>query len=334
MIKNNDNLKRYQIQAWSVVLFGFFGFIIWAALYPMEQGVSGTGYVVSQSEKIIITSPVNGLVKKLYKKAGDKVAEGELIIDFDKSVIEHSLKATQQGLIGVQASNLSLTKAYAAKVSQIQAIEKQYQANKKLTEAGFLSQYALSSIQNQLSLAESESLQIKAQINQGDSKFQELREQLSGISQQMTLQKVSSPVSGSLMNLNITSSGVSVSQGQVLMEIVPEGKDYRIDAKLPVEFADKLHVGMDVDVMFPTLSGSNTIRVTGKVQYISADKIIDVRSNQVYLESKITINNNSDSQLSAVKVGLPVMVVLNTGQRTMLSYITRPFIDRLSMGLK
>jgi multidrug efflux pump subunit AcrA (membrane-fusion protein) len=335
MTKNKkSNLGKYQIQAWAVVIVGFFGFIIWAALYPMNQGVAASGYVVSQKQKVVVTSPVSGLVKVLRKKAGDSVIEGEVIIDFDKSVIEHSLKSTGQALRGIQVSNFHLKKAYSAKALQLEALDRQYRANKKLMEAGFLSQYALSNIQNQLALAESESLELKAQIAQAESKFEELKEQMSGISQQMLMQKIISPVNGSLMNLIITSSGVNVSQGQVLMEIVPDGGELVIDARIPIDFVDKVEVGMDVDIMFPTVSGNKTNRFIGKVNYISADKITDARNNQVYLESRISILNQPSFDSSIVKVGMPVSVIINTGKRTMLSYMTRPFVDRVSTGLK
>ena len=36
-----------EFQGWLVVIFGFFGFIIWSATFSLEKGVSGTGFIIS-----------------------------------------------------------------------------------------------------------------------------------------------------------------------------------------------------------------------------------------------------------------------------------------------
>lgn len=333
-MSNKGLLKSHIVWGWFYLIVGFFGFFFWAASYPLEQGVSGYGFVISKAEKISVTSPANGLVRNLYKKLGDKVIKGDVLIDFDVSVAEHSLRSTQQSLVGVKNANTTLHRAYLSKMDQVNAIEKQFQSNKKLMEAGFLSKTALLQFQNQLSLAESEALEIKAEIEKNASKELELKEQILGINQQMSLQKVLSPVDGSIMNLGVKSAGVSVSQGQALMDIVPNDGSLVIDARLPVEYVDRIQVTSEVDVLFPTLSGSKTIHFKGILDYISADKIIDPRTNQAYVEARILIVDKNNPEITSLKIGLPATIIIKTGKRTLLSYLVRPFVDRLSMGLK
>ena len=201
-------------------------------------------------------------------------------------------------------------------------------------EAGFLSQYALLNTQNQLALAESEALEIQSKIDLNNFKIKEIEENSLGIVQQIKLHKIISPVSGSIMNSTIKSSGTSVSQSQPLMDIVPQSDGIVIDAKLPVEFIDQVKLDASVDITFPSLSGNKTVHIPGKLDYVSADKLTDSKTGQAYLEARISIVDKSNPQLSLVRVGLPATVIINTKPRTLMSYITRPFMDRLSMGLK
>jgi protease secretion system membrane fusion protein len=330
----NKKLKKHIIWGWSYLILGFLGFILWASTYPLDQGVTGYGYVISKAEKITITSPVTGLIKELYKRQGDKVSKGDVLVDFDNSVMNHSLNSAKQSLSGVRASNKTLNGAYAAKAEQVAAINKQYEANKKLMEQGFFSKGALLQIQNQLSLAESEALEIKAEIDKNNSRELEIKEQLLGLSQQINLQKVVSPADGSIMNLSIKSSNISVSQGQILMDIVPEDGQLLIDARLPVEFVHMLAVGLEVDIMFSTLSGDRTKHFSGRLDYVSADKLLDPKTNQPYVESRISILEMGKADADMLKIGLPATVIVKTGKRTLMSYILRPFLDHLAIGLK
>ena len=388
----------YEVQGWLIILFGFFGFIAWASLYPIDQGIPGAGFVITKKEKIYITSPSNTLVSKLLKVSGSYVESNELIMQLDPIPLEIELKRlneSKEGLLSsITALNYSLTarnfqiislknqraevkriidagfqsqkNALIAKNEYLQLIEKQLTANQKLFDAGFLSRNALekskselafaqsetfdlsakneqvvtSSLQNlesintQIALAESELQGIKANLAQNRSRLKELYQQINAIDHEITLTKIVSPVQGTLMNLSVKSPGVSVTVGQPLFEIVPDSEDLIIEVKLPVDYADRIHKDMLVDVMFPTLSGSITKQLKGRLDYISGDKIIDPRSNEVFFEAKVSLLDDDVIKKDIISVGLPATILINTGPRTLMSYMLRPFNDRLSMGLQ
>lgn len=122
--------------------------------------------------------------------------------------------------------------------------------------------------------------------------------------------------------------------GQPLFEIVPDSDDLVIEVKLPVDYADRIHQNMLVDVMFPTLAGSITKQLKGRLDYISGDKISDSRTNEVFFEARVSLLDDVAIRKDTISVGLPATVLINTGPRTLMSYMLRPFKDRLSMGLQ
>jgi len=256
--------------------------------------------------------------------------------------------------------------AINAKNEHVKMLENQYQAHKKLFESGFLSRNALeksrselawaqsenfdlgakndqvvtntlqglSAVNNQIALAQSEAMELKANLEQNQSRLKEVEQQLYGAEHDILLSKIIAPVAGTVMNLGVKTPGVPVTLGQRLLEIAPDSEDLIVEVRLPVDYADRIHEGLPVDVMFPTLAGSSTKKIKGKLDYLSGDKILDEKNNQAFFEARVTLLEADNITRGSLRAGLPATIMVRTGPRTLMSYILRPFTDRLSMGLQ
>jgi len=305
MDKNlRSQFKSFQRNGYLVIVFGFFGFFIWASIYSLNKGVFGSGFVISKNEKIEIISPVSGLIKNLNKTSGDTVDKNEEIIIFDTDRIKINID--------------TLEKSIEIRLKSIEALKLELENAKIMVEKKVITKNALPPYVSKLSLAEADYIEAKGKLN-------ELRSTLDKM-------KIISPLKGTLMNMSIKSEGINVTQGQRLFDISPESFDYLIQAKIPVNLGDKVEAGMEVDISFPTLTGSQTKRLIGMVEYVSADKIEDSRNQQTYLETKIKIIN--EKNIEGLRAGLPATVIIKTGAQTLLSYLVRPFTDRVSRGMQ
>lgn len=404
---HNPLLQLAQLQGWLVVIFGVFGFFGWAAVYPIDQGIPGSGFLISKTERIQVISPKTGYVSKLNKLAGDSVKEGDILFEFDTLILESNLNSLQKSIYGIETANSSLELALNAKKSQISALQaeyevvldsvkseftptnslarsnrlqiseaptqsaldgrnrqlsavrSQYDSALKLVESGFVSANSLATsqiqlsqaeielldfksqvnqnkfrLQGQLSFVESEILELMARIAQNDQRINEIKESMTTIRHEMAMSKVRSPATGQVMNTSIKSAGLNITAGSQIMEIVPDSERLLIDARIPVDYATRAQIGMTVDVMFPTLPGSSTFRIKGTVEYLSADRLTDTRTNQIYLEGRVSLDDQASIDQLNLRAGLPATVLLNTGPRTLLSYITRPLTERMAKGLQ
>lgn len=331
---NNPLLRSAQLQGWLVVIFGVVGFFGWAATYPIDQGIPGSGFLISKAERIQVVSPTTGLVAKLQKRAGDNANEGDILLEFDIKPLEANERGVQESIRGTEVSNASLRSALQARDAQVSALRSQFDSSLKLVDSGFASASSLATIKTQLSLAESEALELKSRIEQNDYRLRELKERIAGIRHEMALSKIHAPATGKIMNTTVKSAGVNITAGSQIMEIVPDSERLLIDARIPVDYATRAHVGMPVDVMFPTLPGSSTVRIKGKLEYLSADRLTDTRTNQIYLEGRVSLDEQTAVDHLSLRAGLPATVLLNTGPRTLLSYITRPLTERMAKGLQ
>ncbi len=90
--------------AWTIV--GVSGFsILWASVARIEQVVEARGQLEPVATVQEVRPPVNGVVKEVLVKDGDKVVAGQELIIFDNSASEAELKALQDILRSLTQEN-------------------------------------------------------------------------------------------------------------------------------------------------------------------------------------------------------------------------------------
>lgn len=75
--------------------FGFGGFLLWATLAPLDEGVPAQGTVVVDSKRKRIDHLAGGLVEKIVVREGQKVREGDELVILNEMQTRAALNATQ-----------------------------------------------------------------------------------------------------------------------------------------------------------------------------------------------------------------------------------------------
>jgi membrane fusion protein, protease secretion system len=145
-----------------------------------------------------------------------------------------------------------------------------------------------------------------------------------------------SPASGHVVGLNVHTVGGIIRPGETLMEIVPENDELVIEIQLPPHLIDKVHPGLLADIRFASLGNKGTAPILeGKLTSISADRIVDPRGNP-YFSAKVVVTPKGLAELShkklAIQPGMSTEVVIKTGERSLLDYLTRPLFNRLAFA--
>ena len=75
----------------------------------------------------------------------------------------------------------------------------------------------------------------------------------------------------------------------------------------------------------------------GKVESVSADRLVDQRGAAYYL-AKVQVSKKSLDELSKqqlkIQPGMPAEVVIKTGERSMLDYMLRPLLNHIGPAMK
>lgn len=141
---------------------------------------------------------------------------------------------------------------------------------------------------------------------------------------------VKSPVDGSVVEMAFYTVGGVVRPGENIMSIVPNDADYIVEGKLNITDIDTVYVGLLADLRFSAFNSSQSRVVEGEIIYVSADSLIDNAGHPFY-ELKVKITENGLEELKKndffLLPGMPVEVMIKTGERTVLSYFLKPFTD-------
>ena len=275
----------------------------------------------------------------------------------DQQGIDESIAGAEAQLRGVRDSQ-------ASKVLQRTALTEQLQGLRELAREGYIPRnrlldservYAqvlgsisedygrIGQLQRQVlemrlkirQLAEEYQKEVRTQLADTRVRTEDLRNRLASAEFELANSQLRAPVAGIVVGLDVFTEGGVIKPGQALMEIVPQGEPLLVEARVPVELADKVHPGLPVELMFSAFSQSTTPRVAGEVTLVSADRQVDERTDEPYYTLRAQVSAEGMSQLAGLQIrpGMPVEAFVRTGERSMLNYLFKPLLDRTHMAL-
>ena len=110
---------------------------------------------------------------------------------------------------------------------------------------------------------------------------------------------------------------------------MPKGQTLIVDAKVPVHLIDSILLGQEVDLLFNAFNTSTTPKVKGNIDSLTQDIVNDQRTGQPYYQVTIRVNEQALLKDLVLQPGMPVQAFVKNGERSMLSYLFKPFIDRI-----
>ncbi|SER69496.1 membrane fusion protein, protease secretion system [Giesbergeria anulus] len=82
---------------------GFGGFLLWAGLAPLDEGVPGQGIVAIDTKRKAVQHLSGGIVKDVLVREGDVVTAGQLLIRLDGAVARSNFEGVRQRYLGLRA---------------------------------------------------------------------------------------------------------------------------------------------------------------------------------------------------------------------------------------
>jgi protease secretion system membrane fusion protein len=161
-------------------------------------------------------------------------------------------------------------------------------------------------------------------------------EKLAAVKADLERIEVRAPAAGQVVGLQVQSSGAVIQAGQRLMDIVPEGEALMLEAFVEPHLIDKVWPGLRTDVRFSAFRQTPSLVAEGEVVSISKDLITDPQLQITYYLARIRLTEAGMKALGdrRMQAGMPADVVIKTGERSVLTYLTAPLTRRLvgSMG--
>jgi epimerase transport system membrane fusion protein len=171
------------------------------------------------------------------------------------------------------------------------------------------------------------------ELTEALSELYDLRKKHATIADRVSRATITSSANGYVLGLSTTSIGTVIAPGEQLMEIVPTVDALIVEARISPMDIDRVRIGQPAEIRFSVFK--DAYLVSGELTNLSPDRLIDAASEMPYYSAEVKILQEDMVLLGGMKLvpGMPAEVLIKTGQRTMLGYITSPLNRTVSLSL-
>ncbi|MGQ9658683.1 MAG: HlyD family type I secretion periplasmic adaptor subunit [Thermochromatium sp.] len=412
-----------------VLLVAFGGFAAWSLLAPIEGAVVAPGVVAVESARKTVRHLDGGIVKAIYVREGDHVAEGDVLLELDdteasaqleiargqflalraqearliaerddlesipfaaellavqndpriaeaiageervfqarrtslqgeQQALKQRCEQLQEQIRGLEALIESKTKRIALYEEEIQGLVKLF--DQGLGDKRLLREYErlaaelrgeraqhqsdIAAARIQIGETEIQIAQLKRKftsevvtdLRDVETKLADLRERMRALSKQLERTVVRSPAAGAVVGSSVHTVGGVIRPGDHLLDIVPEGESFIIEARVNPVDIDRVSPGMEADLRMSAFNTRTTPVIQGRVLTVSADRLIDEVTRLPYYLARIEVSPEGLAKLEGrvLQAGMPVEVMIKTGERTFFDYLVRPLTDRIAQAFR
>ncbi len=133
---------------------------------------------------------------------------------------------------------------------------------------------------------------------------------------------IRAPVAGVVDKLAFAAIGEVVRPAETIMEIVPQD--------------DRLVFNGAVRVRLSAFNQATTPELDGKVIFVSADPVSNPETGVRFFRVRVALTPASQKTANQLKLvsGMPGELLIETGSRSMLSYITKPLLDQFARAFR
>jgi HlyD family secretion protein len=168
------------------------------------------------------------------------------------------------------------------------------------------------------------------------SKLAELAERKTAAVDQLNRTEIRAPQSGRVHELTVHTVGGVIGPGEQIMLIVPDTDALAVEVKIAPRDIEQVYVGQTASMRFAAFNQKTTPELQGDVSMVSPDLTQDQRTGASYYTVRITLTPEQVVKLGTSKLvpGMPVEVFIQTSERTVLSYLTRPLMEQAERAFR
>jgi HlyD family secretion protein len=147
---------------------------------------------------------------------------------------------------------------------------------------------------------------------------------------------IRAPMDGMVEQSTVHTVGGVITAGDAIMLVVPQADDLQVEAKVNPQDIDKLQIGQKTLLRLSAFNQRTTPELNGVVSRVSPDVTTDQRTGQSYYTIRVSMPPEEVARLGEVKLipGMPVEAFVQTGDRTLLSYLIKPLKDQLMRAFR
>lgn len=169
-----------------------------------------------------------------------------------------------------------------------------------------------------------------------ETRMSELQDRRMAISDRLSRTEIRAPLAGTINELNIHTVGGVITPAEVLVTIVPEGAQLKVEVMLQPTAIDQVELGSAARLRLTALNQRTTPELFGVVSHVSPATARDAASGQLFYKGDVEISQGELAKMGDSRLipGMPVEVYVTTSERTALSYFAKPIVDQFSKAFR
>ena len=181
------------------------------------------------------------------------------------------------------------------------------------------------------------------QASEAAAQQREVQANLADLTEKMNVSRdvssrrqVAAPVDGTVVNLRVVTLGAVIGPGQPIVDIVPANEKIVVSARVKANDVDVVHQGLVAEIKLTPYKARTMPMLRGSVREISADAAYDEKSNSLYYETEIVLDEKELKKLHDVHLvsGMPAEVFINLGSQSLMQYLFQPLIDSFQRAFR
>jgi len=186
-----------------------------------------------------------------------------------------------------------------------------------------------------MSVDQTSRTELQKEIVSVEAKATELEQRALQLTHRLERTVVKAPEGGTIYDLQAHTIGGVVAPGQVIMAIVPENSELNVHVKVAPTDIDRISVGQAARMRFTAFNRQTTPEIVGSVDVIPAATVIDKATNLPFYKTSVEFTPQDLGELAGkLTPGMPVEVYIETEERTVISFLAKPFTDQLMRAFR
>jgi HlyD family secretion protein len=306
----------------------------WATLMPLSGAVVIPGTVVAESSVKKIQHQTGGVISAIAVTDGMGVQAGDVLVRLDDTQVRASYEQVRSKIAQLNEEIGGIDAQIKSRQTQSDLLAQELQGVQALWDKRLVPLTRLTSLQREAARIDGEKAQLVSSVAETRGKIGEAELQLAAAKDQLAHIDLRAPVAGTVHQLAVHTVGGVVTPAEVMMVIVPQSDELQIDAHLPPDQIDQVRKGQNAQVRFPAFNQRTTPELTGIVSHVSADITRDPQqpsNSPGYYTVRVNLPPKEFTRLGdrQLMAGMPAELYVQTGSRTMMSYLFKPITDQL-----
>ncbi|MCV0426020.1 MAG: HlyD family type I secretion periplasmic adaptor subunit [Roseibium sp.] len=166
--------------------------------------------------------------------------------------------------------------------------------------------------------------------------IEEMVQQILSTDKQLDRVDIRAPVDGIVHEMQVVTIGGVVSPGAAILQVIPSGDGIVFETRVDPSAIDQVYVNQSARLRLSAFNQQTTPELEGSVLTLSADAVIDEATGGSFYRVLIASPIEQLERLGDLEIvpGMPVEAFLQTDERTVLSYLTKPFTAQVGRAFR